>query len=125
MIRMYSKYDQGEGPPGAEGEAEGPAETEGPEEGSRPRGPCWQVPPHDPHVLQVREEDRHQDLRGQEEAVRGWLGGHPCRVPGRHLEREVRRVVQEAFQEAAQVVRREARQEGWRCSHTRGRRGWW
>merc|ERR1712080_695851 len=80
----------------------GPAETEGPEEGSGPRGPCRKVPPHDPHVLQVREEDRHQDLRGQEEVVRGRLGGHPCRVPGRHLEGEVRGVVQEAFQEAAE-----------------------
>merc|ERR1711879_680791 len=67
-----------------------------------------------------REEDGHRDLRGQEEVVRGWLGGHPCRVPGRHLEGEVRGVVQEAFQEAAQVVRREARQEGWRCPHSRG-----
>merc|ERR1719220_2351116 len=92
---------------------------------SVPSPSCWQVPPHDPHVLQVREEDRHQDLRGQEEVVRGWLGGHSCRVLGRHLEGEVRGVVQEAFQEAAQVVRREAWQEGWRCPHSRGGGGWW
>merc|ERR1712110_962168 len=72
--------------------------------GLDPEALVGKYPPHDPHVLQVREEDRHQDLRGQEEAVRGWLGRHP--------EGEVRRVVQEAFQEAAQVVRREARQEG-------------
>merc|ERR1712192_112860 len=88
--------------------------------GLDPEALVGKYPPHDPHVLQVREEDRHQDLRGQEEAVRGRLGGHPCRVPGRHLEGEVRRVVQEAFQEASQVVRREARQEGWRCRDSRG-----
>merc|ERR1712088_88901 len=63
---------------------------------------------------------RHKALRGQEEAVRGRLGGHPRRVPGRHLEGEVRRVVQEACQEASQVVRREAWQEGWRCRDSRG-----
>merc|ERR1711981_1093677 len=65
-------------------------------------------------------KDRHKDLRGQEEAVRGWLGGYPCRVLGRHLEGEVRRVVQEACQEASKVVRREARQEGRRCRDSRG-----
>merc|ERR1712203_235811 len=39
--------------------------------------------------------------------------------------RRFRGVVQEALQEAPQVVRREARQEGRRCSHTRGGGGWW
>ena len=48
----------------------------------------WQVSTQDQDVLQVWEENRHQDLWWQEEAVWGRLGCSVCRASWEILERE-------------------------------------
>merc|ERR1711936_281353 len=62
---------------GAGREAEAAVEEQGDQEGSRPRVLHPEAPPHHSHVLQVRAEDRHQDIRRPQEAVRGWSRGYP------------------------------------------------
>ena len=107
------------------------------------QSPDWQVPTQDPHVLKVREENRHQDIRWQEEALWGRLGCSIYWAPGEDMEGEdgwmdrkgkmynhalfpvVKKFSHCNCSQASQVVRREARQEvrGARVSWWRGR-GW-
>merc|ERR1712226_1011668 len=72
--------------PGAEGTTEAAVEEQSNQEGSRPRGIYRSPPTHHPHVLQVRAENGHQNLRRQESCTREgprWSGPSGSRLCGK------------------------------------------
>merc|ERR1719341_994378 len=114
---MYSKYERGQvrldgevedaglRDDGVEGAAEDAVAAESSEEGSGPGRSDWKVPSQDPDVLEVRAEDGHPDVCGQEAPVRRWVGGDEVGAPGQPVEGPVRGVEQENQDSPPQVVR--------------------
>merc|ERR1712107_427706 len=81
--------------------------------GLDPEAFCGAHPPRI-HVLQIREEDRHKNIRRKKEVVRGRSRGSQGRMVGVHVERQEHRMDQESKDQTSKVVRRKTRQKGWR-----------